>query len=439
MKKIKADFKNIIGKIKPLHACGGGPRQGGAYLSSDVTDLFKDIGIPYCRLHDIEGSYGMMQFVDVHNIFPDFEADENDHRSYNFGPTDEYIKAIKACGAKVFYRLGSSIEHFERKLFIFPPRDYKKFARICEHIVRHYNYGWCQGYYFEIEHWEIWNEPESAGMWQGSYREFYEFYSVVANHLKSCFPELKVGGYSAVGFYTETRKEVANPWFKTILPFMNGFFDYITAEGTKAPLDFFSWHCYASYPEETVKAGAFVRKYLDDRGFKNTESYLTEYNTEASLNICPAVIPSYGAELAAALISAQNGLIDIMFYYDLRFTRMNGVIARSADWKSGEPLHGYYAMKTFGNIYRLGLQASASSDCGEIYVLAGSDGKNGALMMAVRDYEGEAEIELSGTEKRTFTVKEAVYSGQGFESKKITATDNKLKIFVKRHSVYYVE
>ena len=42
----------------------------------------------------------------------------------------------------------------------FPPKDPEKWARICEHIIRHYTEGWADGYHYNIRYWEIWNEPE---------------------------------------------------------------------------------------------------------------------------------------------------------------------------------------------------------------------------------------------------------------------------------------
>ena len=119
--KIQVDNSKIVGKIKPMHAVGGGPRTGGAFLGNNATDIFKEIGVPSCRLHDIEYPYGSNQYVDVHCIFPNFDADETDERKYNFKATDKYLLAIKESGAQVFYRRGESIDHYENKLQILPP------------------------------------------------------------------------------------------------------------------------------------------------------------------------------------------------------------------------------------------------------------------------------------------------------------------------------
>ena len=48
---------------------------------------------------------------------------------------------IEAAGTKVFYRLSHRIEHEVKKYGTLPPKDFKKWAVICEHIIRHYTEG----------------------------------------------------------------------------------------------------------------------------------------------------------------------------------------------------------------------------------------------------------------------------------------------------------
>ena len=73
------------------------------------------------------------------NIFRDFDADENDPANYDFHYSDEYITAIIESGANVVYRLGITIEWGSKKYTSIPPKDFAKWARICEHIIMHYN------------------------------------------------------------------------------------------------------------------------------------------------------------------------------------------------------------------------------------------------------------------------------------------------------------
>ena len=56
---------------------------------------------------------------------------------------------------KVFYRLGSKIEHNRKKYGTLVPKDPHKWAVICEHIIRHYNEGWADGFHLNMQYWEI--------------------------------------------------------------------------------------------------------------------------------------------------------------------------------------------------------------------------------------------------------------------------------------------
>ena len=66
-----------------------------------------------------------MQFS---NIFPNFDADENDPASYDFACTDEAILVCLDAGTETFYRLGQTIENQIKKHHTLPPKDFKKWA-----------------------------------------------------------------------------------------------------------------------------------------------------------------------------------------------------------------------------------------------------------------------------------------------------------------------
>ena len=136
--------------MKPLHGVNNSP----AALRKPVQS-FTDAGIPYMRTHDTMGAFGGAHYIDVPNIFRNFDADENDPESYDFAFTDAYIGNIIKSGTQIFYRLGVTIENsWDIKAYnIYPPKDFHKWARICEHIVRHYNEGWANGFHHNIEYW----------------------------------------------------------------------------------------------------------------------------------------------------------------------------------------------------------------------------------------------------------------------------------------------
>ena len=162
-----------------MHGLNHGPLTGN--LKYDARHLFREAGIPYTRLHDVEYPYGSGEYVDIPCIFKNFDADVEDPASYNFDLTDDYMEAITETGCKPLYRLGVSIEHPAKKRYIYPPRNYLKWAKICEHVIRHYNEGWADGFHMDIGYWEIWTEPnhckkENPLMWGGDMPEFARFY-----------------------------------------------------------------------------------------------------------------------------------------------------------------------------------------------------------------------------------------------------------------------
>jgi hypothetical protein len=269
---MRVDFNNNVGKMKPMHATNNGPvvlladvENGTPHPFNNNLNEFKNAGIPYARTHDTSfyHRFGMEHTVDVYYLFPDFDADPYDPENYDFACTDQYIQGCVMANTEVFYRLGHRIEHEIKKYGIHPPKDFKKWAVICEHIIRHYTEGWANGFKFKMEYWEIWNEPDLfsnirvSPCWSGTKEEFFEFYHVAATHLKECFPHLKIGGPALAGVMS---------WAE----------DFISS--LKAPMDFFSWHCYASTPKRMTDMAKQVRDLLDKYGFYNTESILNEWN-----------------------------------------------------------------------------------------------------------------------------------------------------------------
>lgn len=124
MVTIKLDFNKKLGKIKPMHGVGQPPFSG---VDFSMFKYLKDAGIPYSRLHDVDGRFGGGLWVDIPNIFRDFDADPYDSASYDFAFTDLLIKALMENGCVPFFRLGVTIENAHRiKAYrIYPPKDFK--------------------------------------------------------------------------------------------------------------------------------------------------------------------------------------------------------------------------------------------------------------------------------------------------------------------------
>ena len=101
---VKAD--EPIGKIKMMNSVNNGPEVPKKSQKRGNFEAYKGAEFPYARLHDAPIRWNWGHTVDITCVFPDFEADVNDPKSYDFTLTDKLLKEIHAAGTKVFYRLG---------------------------------------------------------------------------------------------------------------------------------------------------------------------------------------------------------------------------------------------------------------------------------------------------------------------------------------------
>ena len=442
-KEIKIDFNRKSGRIKPLHCINGGPRSGGYNLPFDFSEEFSEMGVPLVRTAGSAGEYGHNQYINVHCIFPNFDADENLEESYNFLPTDLYLASIRNTGAEIFFRLGEGREPYSKKLYARPPKDYEKWARICEHIIMHYNEGWANGFKMNIKFWEIWSAPDSGECWAGRAEEYYELYRITANHLRERFPKIKIGAYGARGFYSLNRLD-ATEEMKGYVPFMQRFFAYVGAEATAAPLDFFTWACYTTNPEELAMHTKYARNYLDGAGLRRTRSIICEYNTVDRGGTAPALRDSLPSELAASLICAQKSSVDMMMYStsDI-YSRENSLFSMD-DHTTPHHYASFGVMKYFNRLYRLGSAVDTGDDHRkELYTLAAIGANEGGLMLSVRNFEGRLELVFPSSPFALCAVSKTVPGGNRgkgttYRSKDVDISTGRLILSVAPGEVYYV-
>ena len=390
MQNINIDLFARGGKIKYMNAVNNGPLapSGGVRKSPTNFDLFKEAEISYARTHDSSffTGYGGEFSVDVHRIFRDFNADENDPASYIFEPTDGYIANMIAAGVKPFYRLGASIEH-GYKFGTLPPKDNAKWARICEHIIRHYNEGWANGFHYDIEYWEIWNEPDTgykegnSPTWGGTMDEFFALFETTLYYLKEKFPHLKIGG-PALCSVTDSRDILEN------------MFNYLNRDGRHAPLDFLSWHMYGLDVTEFDRKIKVVSEILKKYGYEECESILNEWNYvfgwkgeewTYSLQKCKEL---KGASfVAGAMCVSQATDLDMLMYYDARPCGMNGIFEAG----TYAPYKTYYDYVIFRDLLHLGTYVPTPYMDDEIYTCAATDGENYAMMLTYFDPKDDAE------------------------------------------------
>jgi hypothetical protein len=374
--ELRIDFARTNGFIRPLHGINKGPLAAGGLV--DVTADLRALQPPSARLHDCH--WPNPDVVDIHCVFPDFEADAGQASSYDFALTDEYLSATRETGARIVYRLGESIEHTSRKRFVHPPRDSAKWADICVGIIRHYNQGWANGFHHDIRYWEIWNEPENRpAMWSGTDEDYFRLYRVAASTIKKRFPNLKIGG-PAVG----ASGHFVNGEFRPTA-FVTNFLAICRHESL--PLDFFSWHCYTADPSELATRARAIRRLLDASGFATAESHLNEWNflpgnswKPISRNSPPQARQAYYEEMSgapgaafiiAALLELQEAPVDVcnLFHGEAGgFGLFN---------EHGVPQKNYHALRAFRRLLDTPIRAETRGAIGgELAVAAGSNPKS---------------------------------------------------------------
>lgn len=380
METLKFNLSENGNRFKILNATNGGPwhkKHSDDQWRSNFDD-YKAAGFPYSRNHDsgVVGIYGGPFSHDITRIFPNFDADPDDPASYDFECTDESISICHEAGTETFFRLGQTIEHQIKKHGTIPPADFKKWAVICEHIIRHYNCGWANGYTMNIKYWEIWNEPDldpddadNKRTWGGTKAQFFDLYETASKHLKKCFPELKIGGPALV--YRED-------WAEDFLAEM---------KKRNAPLDFFSWHIYCTEPKYMTEKAELFRKMLDRHGYGNAENILNEWNyiknwTNYYTYSIKTINGIKGAAFTLACIcAAQKSPIDMLMYYDTRPSPFCGAF----DYYTYEPLKGYYPFKWYSMFYATQKEIPSQNSIENIYSLCGTD-KDGKVTAVITYY-----------------------------------------------------
>lgn len=385
MKSVKIFLKSAetAGKIKKLNGGNLAPPLYAEKAGCNIRRSFAELNMPLTRLHDAPLENPGMRLVDVPQIFANFHADENDPRNYYFDQTDDYIRNCIEGGTGICYRLGVSIEHGVRKYFTAPPSDVAKWINICERIIRHYTEGWANGFHFGIRYWEIWNEPECADadgvhlMWSGTHDEYIAFYIEAASELKKRFPHLMFGGPAHCSFGELSRAFIAGCAQK------------------RAPLDFYSYHCYTADPYGPIQRDVReARKMLDGHGYTATELHLNEWHyfpgewsrLRSDSEYKDRIYEQMRGLESAAFLSTVQALwqdvpLDMGCYYTATTTAW-GLYKRAGD----TPTKSYYGMKAFGEIVRYPERIAAESSSPDVTVLAGSasDGRMALLVSSFK-------------------------------------------------------
>ena len=378
--ELTLNFDKAIGKIKPLNGGNLAPPLKNTNLM-DISEQFRELRMPYTRLHDAPLENSGWRIVDFNLIFPFMHLDADDPRNYYFEQTDEYISHCLELGTQIVYRLGPSIEHHFPKYNTrpVPEKLWDKWAHVAVNIIRHYNEGWGNGFHFNIRYWEVWNEPE--GLWGGPLDDFNRFYCHIAPIIKTACPDIMLGGPAHVHILAD------GP---------SGAFLKCCAEH-HAPLDFYSWHCYTDNIEFMREQVFYAREIVDSYGYTKAELHLNEWHyVPGSWSIVKPEKKPFMYEYkmknldAAAFNTAvlnvwQDTPLDYACYYTATCTAF-GLFSMY-----GVPSKAYYAMKACGMMADYAERVEVTANDRDLYPLAGR-GANGdiALLCAVFHVRGNS-------------------------------------------------
>ena len=380
----EADFGKTIGKINPmLHNSNSAPDIHSRAIRK-YDDELRQMNFQMSRTHDWALWTSGQRIIDTHFVFPLMKLDPKDPTNYYFDATDEAIRVCQEeAGIGIFYRLGTSIEHSEGRHFnTLVPEDFGKYAEVLAGIVRHYTKGWADGFHYDIQYWEIWNEPNiGPKMWCGEFETFISFFVTVLKRLKSEFPELKIGGPALTCLDLSKTKRLLTA---------------CTKAGVKP--DFFSWHCYTADPKGLVVQAGIARELLDKAGFPDTELCINEWHYLESWEgfhskITPETFrrsqkATHGIDSAAFNIAVLSGwqytLLDTAFYYGSRWEGTLGYITPDQQLDKN-----FYSLCLMGDMIRDYTELCPVRNSNTISLMAAKSEDEKSAALLVSDFQGE--------------------------------------------------
>ncbi len=155
------------------------------------------------------------KYVRFHGLFHDdmfvYQGGPGKPR-YNWQYVDDLFDRILAIGVRPFVELAfmpqpmafGTRTTFWWKANTSPPKDNAQWAdmvgQFLKHCIARYGKDEVRNWYFEV-----WNEPDLQGFWDGTKTQYFEFYMATAKAVKAVDPSLRVGGPATSNFVADQR------------------------------------------------------------------------------------------------------------------------------------------------------------------------------------------------------------------------------------------
>ncbi|MDF1548656.1 MAG: glycoside hydrolase [Bacteroidales bacterium] len=236
----------------------------------------------------------------------------NGKTNYNWQYIDDLFDRMLAINVRPFVELGFFPYDISSEKTVFwwgghgtPPADFEEWENLVAAFVNHciVRYG-----KEEVLQWyfEVWNEPNLPGFWNGTKEEYFKMYKITAEAIKAIDPALKVGGPATSSYHPDEgvyerlskQKEIKPEDFENIQckgPWIEDFLKYCEKE--KLPVDFISSHPYpTTYPFDeqknyfemsrpincVYKDISWLKQVVEKSNYNNATIELTEWSSSPS-------------------------------------------------------------------------------------------------------------------------------------------------------------
>ena len=255
------------------------------------------------------------RYLRFHGLFHDdmfAYHEENGQPIFNWQYIDELFDRMLRIGVRPFVELGFFPKDISAAATCFwwgghgkPPADFGKWDLLVDHFLRH-----CMTRYGrdEVHKWyfEVWNEPNLGGFWDGTEAQYFELYKETSAVIKAVDSTIRVGGPATSSYHPDQEVydrlkaknnitaadfigvESHGPWIVDFLAF---------CEKENLSLDFISSHPYpTTYPIDAEGKGlemtrpvastaediGWLRKTIAQTRYANAQIQLTEWSSSPS-------------------------------------------------------------------------------------------------------------------------------------------------------------